>query len=64
MIGPPNAKIGGKFLVDVAKRRRQASAHWHGECESHGLSGAVVRILAEDDYADVAWRDEVEGPET
>ena len=59
--GDGYAEIGVQLLEDVLQRRRWGNAVAHGETESFGLSGTVIRILAEEHDFDVGERTTIEG---
>ncbi len=57
------ARLGLHLLEDVLKRWREGDAVVHAEAESVGLSGSVIRVLAEDDDAHLVEGCRVEGVE-
>lgn len=57
------SRLGLYLLEDVLERGRERYAVVHAEAESVSLSGAVVRVLPQDDHAHFMERCRVEGVE-
>ena len=57
------SRLGLNLLEDVLERGREGYAVVHAEAESVRLSGAVVRVLPQDDHAHLMERCRVEGIE-
>lgn len=57
------SKIGVQFLEDVAQGRRVGDTRANREAQTVGLSGTVIRILAENHDLDLGERSQVQGGE-
>jgi hypothetical protein len=63
VIWPREPYVGLELPVDVLQTRRNLYAFAHGECETVCLSGAVIRILTQDEDFGANDRCEVERSE-